>query len=80
MTIIIPIEELENDYQKNWKLEKIKGVSIDYATNSINGFFEDTELILFKFKDYGFIHDNRFNTYQISIGPAGILIQVKKTR
>ncbi len=80
MTIIIPVTELEQDFQKNWKLEKIKGISIDYATNSINGFFEDNEIILFKFKDYGFIHDNRFSSYQISIGTAGILIQVVKTR
>jgi hypothetical protein len=80
MTIIIPIEELEENYQMNWKLEKVKGISIDYATNSVNGFIEENEIILFKFKDYGFIHDNRFSTYQISIGAAGILIQVKKTR
>jgi hypothetical protein len=42
--------------------------------------FENKDVIIFRFKDYGFIHDNRFNTYDISSGRAGVTIRITKTR
>lgn len=79
MTIIIPPTELEEEFSSLWKLNYIKSLSIDFATNSINGWFENKEVILFNFKNYGFITDNRNSTYELSSGPAGILIQIIKT-
>lgn len=80
MTIIVNPDEFEEEYRTPWKQELIKSPSIDYATNAIHGWFENKEVIIFRFKDYGFIHDNRFSKQQISIGPAGIMINVQKTR
>lgn len=78
MTIIIPPHELEEEYQDIWKLDYIKSLSIDFATNSINGFFEDKEVVLFKFKDYGFLTDNRYCTYKLTSGSVGLFIQIVK--
>ena len=47
--------------------------------NAIHGWFENEDCIIFKFKDYGFIHDNRGNSYNISSGAAGITIQIIKS-
>ena len=55
------------------------GVSIDYATNAIHAWYNDKEYIIFRFKDYGFIQDNRRNNYFLSIGSAGILIKIVKS-
>jgi hypothetical protein len=80
MIIHITPDELEEEFRLPWKQEYIKHPHIDYATNAIHGWFEDRDVIIFRFKDYGFIHDNRFNTYQISSGSAGITIRITKTR
>jgi hypothetical protein len=79
MIIIIGIDELEKEYQQAWRMKWIKHPCIDYATNSIHAWFEKKEVIIFKFKDYGFINDNRTNTYNMSVGEAGIMIQIVKT-
>jgi hypothetical protein len=50
---------------------------IDYATNAIHAVFEGKDVIIFKFHKYGWISDNRQNTYSISAGSAGILIKIK---
>ncbi len=76
MYIHIPIEEFEEELQETWKAGLIKNPHIDYATNAIHGWFEDKDVIVFKFKNYGFIHDNRFSEYRISHGSAGVTIQV----
>jgi len=78
MIIYIPVDELEEEYRENWKLRKITHPCIDYATNSIHAWFEDNDVIIFKFKNYGFINDNRTNVYELSSGPAGITILIKK--
>jgi hypothetical protein len=49
---------------------------IDYATNAIHAVFEGKDVIIFKFQKYGWISDNRQNTYSISAGSAGILIKI----
>ena len=78
MIIHIPINELEKEFRKPWKVGLIKDPSIDYATNAIPGWFENEDRIIFKFKDYGFINDNRNNTYSLSSGEAGITILIEK--
>jgi len=52
---------------------------LDYATNAIHGWFENEDCIIFRFKDYGFINDNRHNSYNISSGAAGGTIQIIKS-
>tara|TARA_R110000751_G_scaffold65584_1_gene134208 strand:- start:142 stop:384 length:243 start_codon:yes stop_codon:yes gene_type:complete len=76
MLLHIDIDEILEEFREPWKLELIKSVSIDYATNSIHGWFENKDIVLFKFKDYGFINDNINNTYYISSGSAGITINI----
>jgi hypothetical protein len=79
MLIYISPEEFEEGMFEPWKSELIKSPAIDYATNCVHGWFEGNDVIVFRFKPYGFINDNRFNTYDISYGRAGITINIKKT-
>jgi len=78
MLVHISIDELEERFKEPWKLGRIKEPSIDYATNAIHGWFGDRDEIIFKFKDYGFINDNKSNTYSMSCGEAGITILIDK--
>lgn len=79
MIIHITPDEIEEEFRDSWKLDLIKHPSIDYATNAIHGWFEDKDVILFRFKGYGFINDNRTNKYHLSYGPAGFTILIIKT-
>jgi hypothetical protein len=79
MLIHISVEELEEKFRAHWRSSLISHPHIDYATNAIHGWFENEDCIIFKFKDYGFIHDNRGNSYNISSGAAGITIQIIKS-
>ena len=76
MLIHITPEELETEYINSWKLGFISQPSIDYADNAIYANFEGKQIILFRFKKYGFITDNRSNTYDVNAGPAGITIRI----
>ena len=78
MLVHISIDELEDKFKNPWKLGLIKDPSIDYATNAIHGWFENEDVIIFKFKDYGFINDNRRNNYSLSCGQAGLTILINK--
>lgn len=79
MFLHITPDELEEEFRESWKLGFISQPSIDYADNAIWALFEGKNIIIFRFKDYGWIHDNRRNTYLISAGSAGITIQIKTT-
>lgn len=46
---------------------KVRGLSVDYATNSLNGFIDDREIILFFFKDLGIRLDNRYLGHYVEI-------------
>jgi hypothetical protein len=76
MIIHITPDEIEEEYRTPWKLELIKSPSIDYATNAIHGWFEGEDVILFRFKGYGFINDNRYATHNLSHGKAGFTIHI----
>lgn len=80
MYIHITPEELVEEFQQPWKQELIKHLGIDFATNAIHGYFEGKEVIIFKFKDYGWIMDNRCSSYDMSCGKAGISIRVKVSK
>lgn len=79
MVILISPEELEPEFQSQWKLGYIRHLVIDYADNAIYGTFEGKEVIIFRFKNYGFINDNRSNTYTVTAGAAGIMLHITKT-
>jgi hypothetical protein len=79
MLIHIDVQEFEEEFRVHWKSGLLKHPHIDYATNAIHAWFEDRDCIIFKFKNYGFINDNRFNTYDLSSGSAGITIKITKT-
>ena len=78
MIINILPDELEPEFRESWKMGFITQPSIDYADNAIYAIFEGRQVIIFRFKDYGFINDNRRNTYDVSAGKAGITIRITK--
>lgn len=78
MFIHITPDELEPEFRQSWKLGVITQPSIDYADNAIYANFENRVVIIFRFKDYGWINDNRYNSYNVTAGPAGITIQIFK--
>jgi hypothetical protein len=78
MIINILPEELEPEFIESWKMGFITQPSIDYADNAIWANFEGRQVIIFKFKEYGWVNDNRYNTYSISAGRAGIMIRIEK--
>jgi hypothetical protein len=77
MLIHITPDELEPEFKNSWKMGFISQPSIDYADNAVSAVFEGKQVIIFYFKKYGFIMDNRYNTYNISAGSAGITINMK---
>ena len=78
MIINILPDELEPEFRESWKMGFITQPSIDYADNAIWAIFEGTNVIIFRFKDYGFINDNRYNSYDVSAGKAGITIKIER--
>jgi hypothetical protein len=80
MILYISPEELVEEYRNSWKLGWIKHPSIDYYTNAIHANFEGEDVIIFRFNDFGYVTDNRYNTYDITAGPAGITINIRSTK
>lgn len=78
MLIFISPDELEEEFRESWRMGHIIHPSIDYADNAIWAVFEGKLVIIFRFKDYGWINDNRGNRYEISAGMAGITISIKR--
>ena len=78
MIINILPDELEPEFINNWKMGFITQPSIDYADNAIWAIFEGKDVIIFRFNKYGWINDNRFNSYLISAGSAGITIKIER--
>ena len=78
MIINILPDELEPEFRESWKMGWITQPSIDYADNAIWALFEGKNVIIFRFKEYGWINDNRYNSYDISAGSAGIIIKINK--
>ena len=76
MLIYITPDELEEEYRNSWKLGHITQPSIDYADNAIWAIFEGKQVVIFYFKKYGYVMDNRFTTYNITAGRAGITINI----
>ena len=81
MIVHVSASELEEPFKSRpCDLREMYNLSIDYQTNSILGYLNDIEYEVFRFSGYGFVNDNRFNTYELSVGEAGILIEIIKKR
>ena len=77
MIISIGVNELEKEFVENpWKIKELYNLGIDYQTNTIDGIFDDEEFVVFDFKKYDMNLSNRWNTYEISAGSAGIFIEI----
>ena len=81
MIIHIPVSELEEPFcSEPFLITRLYNVCIDYADQTVSGIFENRERIIYNFKDIGFIHENRFNSYELSFGMAGLTFTINKTR
>ena len=81
MLLYIPVKDCSQQIRKDpCLLRQLYNLGIDYAENDITGYYEDEEYKVFQFKDYGMRLDNRWNTYTISAGEAGITIEILTTR
>jgi hypothetical protein len=79
MTIIVSTEEFEEGMKELYDNNQLKHFSIDYATNAIHGWYKDQDCIVFRFKGYGFINDNRYNTYDLTNDEKGFILKIRKT-
>jgi len=88
MIIHISIDDIPAPYNDPLRLEHLYNVGIDYATNTIDA-LDKTEvdelgnykyISIFYFSDWDIRISNRFNTYEISCGAAGITLSLKNTK
>ena len=88
MIIHISIDDIPAPYNDPLRLEHLYNVGIDYATNTIDA-LDKTEvdelgnykyISIFHFSDWDIRISNRFNTYEISWGAAGITLSLKNTK
>jgi len=75
MILIISPNELEEEFRDSWKAGKIIHPNIDFATNAIHATFEDKDVIIYRFSNYGYVVSNQKGTHTLSAGNAGIMIQ-----
>jgi len=80
MTLFIPLEELASGWKAPFIYKELSGFHLDYATNAVHCWFGEEEVIIFRFKDYGWINDNRYNKYKITADEAGITLTICITR
>jgi len=81
MVIWIDVTEMEEEFSQNlWKLEMVKHAHIDYATNAIHAWYENKEVILFRFGKMGWVNDNRSNSYDLTVGKAGITMKITQNK
>jgi hypothetical protein len=76
MLIHIQTRELEEEFISPVTNGLVTHPAIDYQTNAVHAQFEGKDVIIFNFKKYGWFNDNKFNTYNLSLGPAGITIEI----
>jgi len=76
MLIHIQTRELEEEFIRPVTNGLVTHPAIDYQTNAVHAQFEGKDVIIFNFKKYGWLNDNKFNTYNLSLGPAGITLEI----
>lgn len=80
MTLLINTDDLIPEYKEKYKSGLIGNLNLDYATNALHGWLGEEDVIIFRFKNYGWIHDNKYNTYEIYAGPKEIKIEINDCR
>lgn len=81
ITLFIPVHKLVPEIANNPdKLQYLRNVGIDFATNTIQANFEGWDISIFYFEDYDMKLSNRWVIQQYSVGMAGILIDFTCTR
>jgi hypothetical protein len=53
---------------------EIRALSIDYATNSVNGFIGEQDVVLFCFGEYGLHLDNRYCGHDVVLKGNTLII------
>jgi hypothetical protein len=79
MKIIINKEELK-EFKSLFEDGKLGALHIDYATNAIHCWYGEEELIIFRFKNLGWINDNRYNKYTLTFNKEEITIEINESR
>lgn len=79
MIVYISADELVPPYNDPSRLEWLYNVGVDYATNTIDAIDKTTDeyISLFHFSKLDMKLCNRWSTYEINYGPAGITLNIK---
>ena len=80
MEIVIHVDDLIPEYKEKYKSGLITSLHLDYATNGLHGWLREEDVIIFKFKNYGWIHCNKSNTYEIYTDSKQIKIEINDSR
>ena len=87
MILFIDIKELEEEFSSSpTKLHYVRNVGIDYWTNTIDGIYHEPfskverDCCLFRFEKFDFKLTNRWHTYILSCGEAGITVNFVSTK
>lgn len=81
MVLHIPVHDLVPEISDSPQLvSMLRQVGIDYATNTIDAVLHDTYMSIFYFADYDMKLQNRWVTYSINWGEAGITLVLTSTR
>tara|TARA_B100000242_G_C42932338_1_gene432380 strand:+ start:461 stop:751 length:291 start_codon:yes stop_codon:yes gene_type:complete len=81
MLLHIPVHDLVPELSDSPQLvSMLRQVGIDYATNTIDAVLHDTYMSIFYFADYDMKLQNRWVTYSINWGEAGITLVLTSTR
>ena len=81
MLLHIPVHDLVPELSDSPQLvSMLRQVGIDYATNTIDAVLNDTYMSIFYFTDYDMKLQNRWVTYDINWGEAGITLVLTSTK
>ena len=81
MLLHIPVHDLVPELSHSPQLvSMLRQVGIDYATNTIDAVLHDTYMSIFYFADYDMKLQNRWVTYDINWGEAGITLVLTRTK
>ena len=81
MLLHIPVHDLVPELSDSPQLvSMLRQVGIDYATNTIDAVLHDTYMSIFYFADYDMKLQNRWVTYDINWGEAGITLVLTSTK
>ena len=81
MLLHIPVHDLVPEISDSPQLvSMLRQVGIDYATNTIDAVLHDTYMSIFYFADYDMKLQNRWVTYSINWGEAGITLVLTSSK